>query len=166
MAQITLKGNPCNTSGSLPTVGGKIEQFTLVNTNLEAVTRDSFPGQKIVLNCFPSIDTPVCAASVKEFNAKASTLDGVKVLCISKDLPFALKRFCGAEGLEDVIPLSAYRDEAFGENLGIAIVDGPLSGLFARAVVVIDSEGKVLHSQLVSEIAEEPDYAAALKSLS
>ena len=166
MADITLKGNPFKTEGDVPAAGDMIEDFSLVDTNLEVVSKKSYEGSKLVLNCFPSIDTPVCAESVKKFNSEAASLDGVKVLCISKDLPFALKRFCGAEGLDDVVPLSAFRDADLSHKLGLTIQDGPLAGLFARAVVVLDDSGKVLYSQLVKEVADEPDYSAALQALS
>lgn len=165
MADITLKGNPFHTAGELPAAGDTVEDFTLINVKLEPVSKSSLSGSKLVLNCFPSIDTPVCATSVKKFNEEAASLEGVKVLCISKDLPFALKRFCGGEGLDNVIPLSAFRDTDLTHKLGLEITDGPLAGLFARAVVVLDDSGKVLYSQLVTEVAEEPDYAQALSAL-
>ncbi|MBI4125117.1 MAG: thiol peroxidase [Deltaproteobacteria bacterium] len=162
MAKITLKGNPWNTAGELPKAGAKAPSFKLTKTDLSEVTQADFKGKRIVLNIFPSIDTPVCAASVKNFNERAAALKDTVVLCISKDLPFAQKRFCGAEGLEKVLPLSAFRDNNFGKAYGVQIVDGPLAGLFARAVVVLDPQGKVTHTELVGEIGQEPDYEACL----
>jgi len=165
MAHVTFKGNPFNTSGALPAVGSQIPAFALVKTDLGEITQADIAGKCAVLNIFPSLDTPTCAVSVRTFNAKASQAKGAKVLCISKDLPFAASRFCAAEGLQDVIPASAFRSEAFGKDFGVTLTDGPLKGLLARAVIVVDPAGKVMHSQLVSEIANEPDYEAALKSL-
>ena len=161
MAKITLKGNPINTNGDLPAVGSTAPAFTLTGVDLADVGLDSLAGKTVVLNVFPSIDTPVCAASVRRFNVELAKLSGVSVLCASADLPFAHKRFCGAEGLERVQSVSDLRDKGFGERYGVKIVDGPLAGLLARAVVVIKN-GKVAYSQLVPEIAQEPDYAAAL----
>lgn len=166
MAQITLKGNPINTRGDLPAVGSAAPTFSLTNGDLAEVALDDFKGKKVILNIFPSIDTPVCAMSVKKFNEEAASKDDVVVLCISKDLPFAHKRFCGAEGVENVQPLSELRDTKFGEDYGVQMVDGPLATLFARAIVVVDGEGKVTHTELVPEIAEEPDYNAALEAVS
>ncbi len=166
MAKITLKGNPINTSGDLPAVGSDAPAFTLVNTDLAEKTLADYAGKKVILNVFPSIDTPVCATSEKTFSEKVSGMDGVEVLCISCDLPFAQKRFCAAEGVENVTPLSAFRSDAFCEDYGVKIVDGPLAGLCARAVVVINEEGKVTHSELVPEIAQEPDYKTALEAVS
>jgi thiol peroxidase len=165
MAQITLRGNPINTNGDLPAAGAKAPAFSLVKTDLSALNSDDLAGKRVVLNIFPSIDTPVCQASARAFNSKASELDNTVVVCASMDLPFALKRYCGAEGLEDVMPASGFRSD-FVSDYGLKIVDGPLAGLAARAVVVLDENGSVLYSQLVGEIAEEPDYDAALSSLS
>lgn len=165
MAKITLKGNPCNTSGDLPKTGTKTPGFKLTKNDLTDVGPANFTGKKVVLNIFPSIDTPVCAASVKKFNERAANLKNAVVLCVSKDLPFALKRFCGGEGIERVIPLSSFRDANFGKNFGVEIIDGPLAGLFARAVVVLDEEEKVTYTELVPEIGQEPDYEACLKAL-
>jgi thiol peroxidase len=165
MAQVTLKGNAFNTSGTLPAVGSQIPAFSLVTTDLNEITKADILGQCAVLNIFPSLDTPTCAMSVRAFNAKASRAKGAKVLCISKDLPFAASRFCVAEGLHDVIPASAFRSMDFGKDFGVTLLDGPLKGLFARAVVVVGPTGKVLHSQLVPVISDEPDYGAALESL-
>lgn len=161
MASITLKGNPINTNGSLPAIGSAAPAFSLTGVDLADVSLDSVKGQTVVLNIFPSIDTPTCAASVRRFNAELDKLGTVAVLCASADLPFAHKRFCGAEGLERVKSLSDMRDKGFGERYGVKIVDGPLAGLLARAVVVIKG-GKVAYTELVSEIADEPNYEAAL----
>ncbi|MFU8780270.1 MAG: thiol peroxidase [Kiritimatiellia bacterium] len=165
MAQVTFKGSPIAIAGGLPAKGSKAPSFKLVGADLADVSLDGFSGKKVVLNIFPSIDTPVCAMSVKTFNQKAAGCSNVVVLCVSVDLPFAQGRFCGAEGVESVITLSAFRDRAFGDAYGVRILEGPLAGLFARAVVVIDADGTVLHSELVPEIAQEPDYAAALAAL-
>lgn len=162
MAKITLKGNPVNTSGDLPAVGAKAPDFKLTGIDLADVGLGNFAGKTVVLNIFPSIDTPTCAASVRRFNAEVDKLGGAVVLCASADLPFAHKRFCGAEGLDRVHSVSDMRDKDFGKRYGVAIVDGPLAGLLARAVVVVGADGKVRHTQLVAEIADEPDYAAAL----
>jgi len=165
MAEITLRGNVIHTCGMLPAVGSQAPDFVLTRTDLADVSLKDFAGKKIVLNIFPSIDTPVCAVAVRKFNAEAGTLGNAVVLCVSIDLPFALKRFCGAEGLEQVIPAAELRRRKFGEDYGVRIVDGPLAGLFARAVVIIDGQGKVIYTEQVPEIGQEPDYAAALKAL-
>jgi len=165
MAQITLCGNPVHTSGSLPEIGSKAPEFELVKIDLSTTTLADFAGTKVVLNIFPSIDTPTCATSVRTFNAKASALENTKVLCISRDLPFAQKRFCGVEGLENVINLSDFKSGAFGKNYGLEITDSVLAGLHARAVIVIDENGTVKHAELVTEIANEPNYDAALEAL-
>lgn len=165
MATITLKGNPINTSGDLPAVGWKAPVFSLTKGDLSEVELGSYAGTKLVLNIFPSIDTGVCATSVRTFNEKAAGLENTKVLCISRDLPFAQARFCGAEGIENVEMLSEMRNSAFGNAYGIKIVDGPLAGLLARAVMVIGADGSVIYSELVPEIAQEPDYDAALAAL-
>ncbi len=164
MATVTLKGNPFNTNGNLPAVGGKAPAFKLVKTDLSEVSSGDLVGKRVVLNIFPSVDTPTCAQSVRTFNAQASALDNTVVICASQDLPFALARFCGAEGLDKVIPASAFRS-GFAADYGVKLIDGPLTGLTARAVVVLDAEGKVLHTELVSEVAHEPNYDAALKVL-
>lgn len=164
MATVTLKGNPFNTNGNLPATGGLAPAFNLVKTDLSEVSSSDFKGKRVVLNIFPSVDTPTCATSVRTFNAEASKLDNTVVVCASQDLPFALARFCGAEGLDKVIPASAFRSN-FASDYGVKLVDGPLSGLTARAVVVLDADGKVLYTELVNEVAHEPDYAAALKAL-
>lgn len=163
MAKITLHGNAFNTCGEIPAPGIQAPAFTLTDKDLGEYTRQE--GGTVLLNIFPSIDTPVCAASVRQFNAKAAALEGTQVLCISMDLPFAQGRFCGAEGIEKVKMLSAFRHPEFGRAYGATIVDGPLAGLLARAVVVIDPNNKVAYAQLVPEIAQEPDYEAALKAL-
>jgi len=165
MAEITLKGNKIHTYGTLPAVGSKAPDFTLTKTDLADVSLKDFAGKKIVLNIFPSIDTGVCAASVRKFNEEVQKLENTVVLCASIDLPFAHSRFCGAEGLESVISVSELRKRQFGEDYGVRIVDGPLAGLFSRAVVVIDEKGVVTYTEQVPEIAQEPDYAAALKAL-
>ena len=164
MATVTLKGNPFNTNGNLPTTGSKAPAFKLVKTDLSEVSSADLAGKRVVLNIFPSVDTPTCATSVRTFNAEASKLNNTVVVCASQDLPFALGRFCGAEGLNNVIPASAFRSD-FASAYGVKMVDGPLAGLTARAVVVLDTDGSVLHTELVGEIAAEPNYAAALKVL-
>jgi thioredoxin-dependent peroxiredoxin len=163
MAQITLRGNPINTVGELPAVGSPAPQFTLTGTDLGELSSEQFRGKPLLLNIFPSIDTPVCATSVRVFNERAQA-SGLAVLCVSKDLPFAQKRFCGAEGIENVTTASAFRD-SFGEDYGITIVDGPMAGLLARAVVVIGADGNIAYSELVPEIAAEPSYDAGLNAL-
>lgn len=166
MASITLKGNAINTNGTLPEVGQNAPDFELVNTDLSTTKLSDYKGTRVVLNVFPSVDTGICAASVREFNKEASNLDNTKVLCISHDLPFAQDRFCGAEGLENVINHSDYRTGDFGKNYGLEIVDGPLQGLHSRAVIVLDENGKVMYTEQVPEIVQEPDYSSALKTLS
>ena len=165
MATITFKGNPTETSGALPDIQTKAPAFTLAKTDLSDVSLKDFTGKKLVLNIFPSIDTPVCAASTRRFNEEAGNLDNTVVLCISADLPFAHNRFCEAEGLKDVIPLSVFRSPAFGKDYGVTITGGPLSGLLSRAIVIIDTGGKVIYTEQVPEIAEEPDYDSALQAL-
>lgn len=165
MATVTLGGNPIHTSGELPKVGDSIKDFQLVKADLSVANLESYKGNKLVLNIFPSIDTGTCATSVRQFNAKASELTNTKVLCISRDLPFAQKRFCGAEGIENVETLSDFKDGSFGKNYGLEIVDGPLAGLHSRVVIVADENGKVLHAEQVAEIANEPNYEAALAVL-
>jgi thiol peroxidase len=160
MAQITLRGNPINTVGELPGVGSPAPGFTLTGTDLGEVGSEQFRGKSVLLNIFPSVDTPVCATSVRTFNERAAA-SGVAVVCVSKDLPFAQKRFCGAEGIENVVTASAFRD-SFGEDYGITITDGPMAGLLGRAVVVIDADGNVAYAELVPEIGQEPIYDAAL----
>jgi thiol peroxidase len=165
MANITLKGNPAQTSGELPTVGSEAPNFSLTRTDLSDISLKDFSGQKVVLNIFPSIDTPVCAASTRRFNAEAGNLKNTVVLCISRDLPFAHSRFCAAEGLKDVITVSEMRRSDFGETYGIVITNGPLADLLARAVILIDEKGKIIYTQLVTEIGEEPDYRKLIAAL-
>jgi thioredoxin-dependent peroxiredoxin len=164
MAHVTLRGNPLNTNGDLPSVGSAAPDFTLTGGDLGDLTKESLAGQKVILNIFPSIDTPTCAASVRAFNQKAAEREGTTVVCVSEDLPFAMNRFCGAEGIENVKVASAFRSD-FTEAYGLKLEDGPLRGLAARAIVVLDEDGTVAHTQLVGEIADEPDYDAALAAL-
>ena len=165
MATTAFQGNPINTSGDLPAVGGTAPAFSLTGGDLGAVSSEGLAGGRVVLNIFPSIDTPVCAQSVRTFNERAAGLEDTTVVCVSADLPFAAGRFCGAEGIENVTIGSTFRSPEFLDDYGVGIVGGPLGGLCARAVVVIDSDGTVLHSQLVPEIVDEPDYDAAIASL-
>jgi thioredoxin-dependent peroxiredoxin len=164
MAQITLRGNPINTVGDLPAVGAPAPAFTLTGTDLGAVSSEQYSGKPVLLNIFPSVDTPVCATSVRTFNERAAA-SGVSVLCVSNDLPFAQNRFCGAEGIENVKTASAFRD-SFGQDYGVTITDGPMAGLLGRAVVAIGADGNVSYAELVPEIAQEPNYDAALAALS
>ncbi|TPN83421.1 thiol peroxidase [Aquimarina algicola] len=166
MASITLKGNTIHTSGELPKVGEKAPNFELVSKDLSTAKLEDYEGNRVVLNIFPSVDTGVCAASVREFNKVAGDLENTKVLCISRDLPFAQDRFCGAEGLQNVINHSDFKTGKFGKDYGLDIVDGPLEGLHSRAVVVLDEKGIVLHAEQVPEITQEPNYSDALKVLS
>lgn len=165
MAGITLKGNPFHTNGDLPAVGSNAPDFRLVNGDMQDVSLKSWSGKRKVLSLVPSLDTPVCATSTRRFNEKAAAKRDTVVLVVSADLPFAQKRFCEAEGIDGVVPLSMMRTRDFAKDYGTLIVDGPLEGLSARAVVVLDADDKVVHAQLVPEIAEEPDYDAALASL-
>jgi thioredoxin-dependent peroxiredoxin len=165
MSKITLRGNPIQTSGDLPAVGTEFSGFKLVGQDLKDVTLHEFAGKKKVLNIFPSIDTPTCATSVRQFNQRAAALKDTVVLSISADLPFAHKRFCAAEGIANVVSLSTMRDHHFGRELGLNMETGPLAGLLARAVVVLDEHNKIKHTELVSELANEPNYEAALKAL-
>lgn len=163
---VNLKGNPVEIGGNFPQKGQTAPGFTLADKTRADVTLTNFAGKRKVLNIFPSIDTPTCAASVRTFNQKASSLDNTIVLCISADLPFAQNRFCAAEGIENVATLSAFRNIAkFSDDYGVAIKTGSLAGLTSRAVIVLDENNKVLHSELVSEITEEPNYEAALAAL-
>lgn len=165
MSQVTLAGNPIDVAGNFPKVGDTAPAFSLVDGKLGDVTLDSFAGKRKVLNIVPSLDTPTCATSTRKFNEEAAKLADTVVLVISADLPFAAKRFCSTEGLENVVPLSTMRGAEFMKNYGVAITSGPLAGVTARGVVVLDANNKVLHSELVSEIKNEPDYAAALAAL-
>ena len=161
MASITLGGNPIHTSGELPKVGSKLADFKLVKNDLSIASLADFSGSKLVLNIFPSIDTGTCATSVRKFNESAAKLENTKVLCISRDLPFAQKRFCGAEGIENVINLSDFKDGSFGKINGLEITDSVLAGLHSRAIIVVDENGTVIHTEQVPEIANEPNYEAA-----
>ena len=165
MASITLGGNPIHTSGELPKVGSKLIDFKLVKNDLSIASLSDFAGKKLVLNIFTSIDTGTCATSVRKFNESASKLENTNVLCISRDLPFAQKRFCGAEGLENVVNLSDFQEGSFGKANGLEIVDGPLAGLHSRAIIVVDENGTITHTEQVPEIADEPNYEAALAVL-
>jgi thiol peroxidase len=165
MATVTLGGNPISTSGDLPAVGSKAPGFTLTGADLADVSLSKYAGKKVILNIFPSIDTAVCATSVRKFNEAAASLPNTVVLAISRDLPFAQQRFCGAEGIENVVTLSAMKDTDFGKAYGVLIQSGPLTGLFARSVVVLDESGKVKYKELVPEIKEEPKYDAALAAV-
>lgn len=165
MATVTLKGNEIKTSGNLPEVGTKAPDFRLTATDLSTKSLSDFTGSKLVLNIFPSVDTGTCAQSVREFNREASELKNTKVLCISKDLPFAHARFCGAEGLENVISLSDFKTGNFGKDYGVDFINGPLEGLLSRSIVVLDENGTVKYTEQVSEITNEPNYKAALESL-
>ena len=165
MASITLKGNSISTIGNLPSIGTAAPAFSAVKTDLSECTLAGLAGKKVVLNIFPSIDTGVCATSTRRFNQDAGNLDNTVVICISADLPFALGRFCGAEGLEDVVPASTFRNPEFGQDYGVTITDGPLAGLLSRAVVVIDESGNVVYTEQVPEITQEPNYDAALAAL-
>ena len=165
MATTALRGNPVQTNSDLPTVGSKAPAFSLVKQDLSNVTLESLAGKTVVLNIFPSIDTPTCATSVRKFNEKAASLTDVVVVCASKDLPFAAKRFCGAEGIENVVTGSSFRDDSFETAYGVKLVDGPLAGVMARSVVVVGPDGTVKHVELVPEIGSEPDYEAALQSI-
>ncbi len=165
MATVTLKGTPIHTIGDLPAIGGAGPDFKLVDGDLKDVSLASFQGKKKVLNIVPSLDTSVCATSTRKFNEKASGLPNTVVLVVSSDLPFASKRFCTTEGLKNVVPLSLMRSKDFGKAYGVLITDGPLQGITARAVVVLDEKDKVVYRQLVPEIGQEPDYDAALKAV-
>jgi thioredoxin-dependent peroxiredoxin len=165
MAKITFKGNAINTAGELPVNGAVAPTFKLVKTDLSDVSLSDFKGKKVILNIFPSLDTSVCATSVRKFNAEAEKLPNTVVLCISRDLPFAHTRFCTTEGLKNVISLSEYKDDNFSKAYGVKITDGPLAGLLSRAVVVVDESGKVVYSEQVPEIAQELDYVKALAAL-
>ncbi len=165
MATITLGGNPIQTSGELPKVGTKAPDFALVKNDLSTVTLADFAGSRLVLNIFPSIDTGTCATSVRKFNEKASQLQNTKVLCISRDLPFAQKRFCGAEGIENAISLSDFKTGRFGKDYGLEMIDGALNGLHSRVVIILNESGIVLYAEQVAEIADEPNYENALAVL-
>lgn len=165
MSKVTLAGNPIEVAGTFPQQGDVVADFTLVNSELEDVSLSDFDGKRKVLNIFPSIDTGICAKSVRVFNEKATSLDNTVVLCISADLPFAQARFCGAEGIENAKVLSTFRNRELHNKLGVDITSGPLAGLASRSVIILDESNKVLHSELVPEIKQEPDYDAALAVL-
>lgn len=164
MAHVLLRGNPVAISGELPAVGSKAPAFNLTNSKLEKVSLDSLAGSKVVISIFPSIDTPTCATSTRKFNQQAAAKEGVTVVTVSEDLPFALGRFCAAEGIENVHTLSAFRS-TFGKDFGVEMVEGPLAGLTARAVVVVDANGQVVYNELVENVSDEPNYEAALAAL-
>ena len=166
MAEITLKGNPIHTNDQLPTEVKSAPDFKLTKTDLSDVSLNDFKGKRVLLNIFPSLDTDVCAASVRKFNAQAGDLENTVVLSVSKDLPFAHNRFCSTEGLDNVVSTTQLRsDSTFAKDYGIEIVDGPMAGLMARSVVVIDEDGTVKYTELVPEIAQEPDYQKAIDAL-
>jgi thiol peroxidase len=165
MADITLFGDPVKTWGELPEVGTKAPGFNLISNDLEVVSLSDFEGTKLIINIFPSIDTQTCALSVRRFNEKAAGLENTRILCVSRDLPFAQDRFCAAEGLENVVTLSDYRNDNFGENYGVMIDGGKLSGLHSRAIVVIDENGIIKYTEQVQELKDEPNYEAALAAL-
>lgn len=165
MAKITLQGNPLETLGTLPNTNQKAPDFALTAGDLSVKSLTDFSGSRLILNIFPSVDTGTCATSVREFNKKAAALDNTKVLCISRDLPFAQGRFCGAEGIENVLMLSDFNEGQFGKDYGLEINDGPLKGLHSRCIVVIDENGTVTYTEQVPEIADEPNYEAALQAL-
>jgi thiol peroxidase len=165
MAKITIKGNPVNTSGSLPAKGSKAPEFTLIKSDFGELSLSELLGKKVLLNIFPSLETSVCSTSIRKFNQMAAGRPDTVVLAISKDLPLSHGRFCSTEGINDVIALSGFNDSAFGNNYGLAMVDGPWKGLYSRCVVIIDEKGIVKYTQQVPEIATEPDYDAALAAL-
>lgn len=165
MATVTLKGNAINTSGELPAIGSKTPDFKLTAVDLSTKTLNDFKGNKLVLNIFPSVDTGTCAQSVRQFNKDVSNLENTKVLCISRDLPFAQARFCGAEGLDNVVSLSDFKDASFGKAYGVDFIDGPLDALLSRSIVVVDENGTVIYTEQVAETVDEPNYEAALNAL-
>ena len=165
MAEITLGGNPIHTLGELPAVGTKAPDFSLTANDLSVKRLTDFSGKKVILNIFPSLDTSTCATSVRTFNEKASSLDNIVVICVSRDLPFAQSRFCGAEGLKNVITLSDFANGSFGKDYALEIIDGPMAYLHSRAIVVIDENGTISYTEQVGEIADEPNYEAAISSL-
>ena len=165
MATVTFKSTPVHTAGELHKVGTKAPKFELVKGDLSTLKNDDLTGKRIVLNIFPSLDTSVCATSVRKFNQLAAQMDNTVVLAVSKDLPFAQGRFCTTEGIDNVIPVSAFRSAEFGKDYGVGLIDGPLAGLLSRAVVVLDESGQIIYEELVPEITHEPDYDAAVKAL-
>ena len=166
MAQIAFKGNPAHTAGELPKAGDSAPDFSLTGTDLADISLASYSGKNLIISVFPSLDTPVCAASVRRFNVEAGKLKNTVVICVSRDLPFAHKRFCVAEGLSNVVSASEYRNASFSDGYGLRIIDGPLAGLLSRAIIVIDATGKILYTEQVPEITQEPDYDRALAILS
>lgn len=165
METVYFKETPCHTYGTVPAVGAPAPEFQLTGADLSEITLKSFPEKRVVLNIFPSLDTEVCARSVRHFNQGASSLPDTVVLCVSMDLPFAMGRFCAAEGIKDVVMASAFRSPLFSQKYGVQLVDGPLAGLLARCVIIVDKDGKIIFRDLVSEITQEPDYAAAIRVL-
>lgn len=165
MAQTKLGERTVNTLGDLPMIGSTAPDFTLVGNDLKQVALSTFAGKNVVLNIFPSVDTSTCAASVREFNKRAASLTDTVVLCISKDLPFAMRRFCGAEGIDKVHTLSDFRNQGFSKDYGMEMIEGGMQGLFARSIVVVGKDGKVKHTQLVPSVGHEPDYDSALKAI-
>lgn len=165
MQTIFFNGTPCHTYGNIPAAGEKGHCYHLVDQDLTDFQCSKYAGKRVVLNIFPSLDTPVCATTVRRFNKEAAALDNTVVICVSMDLPFAAKRFCTAEGIDRLVVASAFRCPLFGQKYGVQIVDGPLAGLLARAVIILDTDRTVIYSQLVDEISHEPDYAAALSVL-
>ena len=165
MATVTLKGNLIHTIGELPAIGTQAPGFSLVKNDLSDINLADFQGKRVVLNIFPSLDTAVCAASVRRFNVESAKLENTVVICISKDLPFAHTRFCTTEGISNVVTASEFRGNNFGKAYGVMLTDGPLQGLLARSVVVLDESGKVVHTELVPEITREPDYESALAAV-
>ena len=165
MAQVTMRGNPVNTNGEVPAAGSSAPEFTLTKGDLSSMSSGDFVGTNVILNIFPSVDTPTCATSVRTVNERAAGLDNTTIVCVSADLPFAQGRFCGAEGIENVVMGSTFRNPEFLTDYGVLFTDGMLAGLAARAVVVIDGTGNVIHSELVGEVANEPDYDAALNAI-
>ena len=165
MATVTLKGNEIHTNGELPSVGSKAPDFTLSKGDLSSASLGDYKGKKVVMNVFHSIDTGTCAQSVRQFNTEAAELDNTVVLCISRDLPFAMNRFCGAEGIENVETLSDFKDGNFGKNYGLEYIDGPIQGLLSRVIIALDENGTVIHTEQVQETVEEPNYKAALEAL-
>ena len=165
MATVTLKGNQINTIGNLPEVGNKMPKFSLIKNDLSVLSNSDLNGKKVVYNIFPSVDTGTCAASTRRFNQEAAGLENTTVVCISRDLPFAQKRFCGAEGIDNVIMASDFKNGDFGKDLGVIFIDGPLNALLSRSVIVADENGKILFTEQVSETANEPNYEAAIAAL-
>ena len=164
MAKVTSRNHPVTLAGELPKVGSPAPDFLLTGTDLADKSLKDYAGKKVILNIFPSIDTPVCAISTRRFDSEANRLDNVAILCVSVDLPFAHGRFCRAEGLKKVVPLSSLRNDNFGKKYGVRLMDGPLAGLFARAIVVLDESAKVIYTELVPDISDEPNYGAALSA--